>query len=79
MSHSVPPTPLAPSPGWPWDYRGVAEARIHSPNFVPEAPSPATDELLWAWGLGIKGFPNFPLETSPSQEARQLKRITTRL
>ena len=59
MSHSVPPTPLAPPPGWPWDYRGVAEARILSPNFVPEAPSPATDELL---GLGLrdKRVPEFP-------------------
>lgn len=73
MSHPVPSTPLAPSPGWPWDYLGVAQARIHSPNFVPEAPSLATAELL-GLGLGVKGFQqDLPLATSPLQETRQLK------
>lgn len=40
----------------------------HSPNFVPEAPGPATAELL-GLGLGIKGLQDFPLEMSPPQEA----------
>ena len=73
MSHSVPPTPLAPSTGWPWDYRGVAEARIHSPNFVPEAPRPATDELL---GLGLRDkrvskFPFGDFATSGSKTIKE--------
>lgn len=71
------PVPHSPGPIWlVQDYLGVAQAQIHSPNFVPETPRPATAELL-GLGLGIKGFQDFPLEMSSPQEAGQLKRNHT--